>query len=72
MALFSDKKEAEKISVKGNQLLCRVCGHDTFFHRKAQLNTAAASLFNVDWANKSAYCYICSQCTNIEWFLQEP
>jgi hypothetical protein len=34
-----------------------------------KLNTATASLFNLDWANKSATCLVCSDCSYIHWFL---
>jgi hypothetical protein len=33
------------------------------------LNTAIATFFNFDWANKSATCFVCSNCTHISWLL---
>ncbi len=69
--MFSDKIPALTLKVKDKVLLCGICGHDLFFHRKAQLNTRVATLFNVDWANKSAHCYVCADCSHIEWFLEE-
>ncbi len=69
--MLSDKIPAQLLKVKGKVLLCGICGHDLFFHRKAQLNTRVATLFNVDWANKSAHCYVCADCSHIEWFLEE-
>ena len=71
MGLFSEDKEPQQVNVKGRKLICTVCGHDVFNPRKAQLNTKAASFMNLDWANKSAYCYICDNCSHIEWFMEE-
>lgn len=34
----------------------------------AQLNTAMASFFNLDWANPTAECRICGQCGYVHWF----
>ncbi len=71
MGLFSKaKKKPKNILVKGKQLKCRICDNTTFYKREAQLNTAAMSLLDLDWANKSATCYVCSSCTHIEWFLE--
>ena len=70
MALFK-KKEAKQYEVVGKKLNCPVCGNDKFWTRTAQLNTATATFFNLDWANKSATCFVCSECTHISWFLGE-
>lgn len=70
MSLFQDD-EPQIIEVKGHQLSCPICGNRTFFTRQAQLNTAVATFFNLDWANRSATCFVCSECTHISWFLGE-
>jgi hypothetical protein len=71
MATLPDNVSAQQLKVKGKVLLCGICGHNHFFHGKAQLNTRVATLFNVDWANKSAHGYVCADCSHIEWFLEE-
>ncbi len=63
------KKDPQFVEVKGHQLSCPVCSSKLFWSRKAQLNTATASFFGFDWANRSATCYVCSDCTHILWFL---
>ncbi len=70
MGILSSKNntEPQTVEVKGNQLSCPVCKNSLFWAQQAQLNTAVASFFNVDWANKSATCFICSDCTHIMWF----
>lgn len=70
MGLFN-KQEPQFVNVKGNLLKCPVCGNTSFWTRRAQLNTAVASFFNLDWANRSATCFVCSNCTHISWFLGE-
>ncbi len=66
---MNKKKEPEIVQVAGNNLRCPVCSNDHFFTRRAQLNTSAASFFGLDWANRSATCFVCSNCTHISWFL---
>ncbi len=68
MKLFA-KKEPENVQIKGNKLVCPICSNNKFWHRRAQLNTAVATMFNFDWANPSAACFVCSECTYISWFL---
>ena len=70
MSLFG-KNEPEPVSILNKELVCPICGNHLFWQREAQLNTAAASFFNVDWANRSATCFVCSKCTHISWFLGE-
>jgi hypothetical protein len=74
MGLFKKilgEKEPETVEVKGKQLVCPHCGNEYFWHRSGQLNTATASFFGLDWANKEAHCFVCSDCTHISWFLGE-
>jgi hypothetical protein len=68
--VFSSKSRA--YTVNDSQLSCPVCSSKTFEHRRVLLNTAAASLVNLDWANASASALICDSCTHITWFLTEP
>ena len=63
------QEETKSYEVAGKVLRCLVCGHEEFARRDAQLNTAMASFFNLDWANKSAVCFVCDRCGHIHWFL---
>jgi len=64
-------KDPQPVIVEGCDLRCTICSHDLFFERRAQLNTAAASFFNFDWANTSARCVVCANCGYIRWFLPQ-
>jgi hypothetical protein len=66
---FFSKAEAKSYEIHGHVLKCAVCGHDEFHRREAQLNTAAATFLNLDWANPSAICFVCETCGHIHWFL---
>ena len=68
MNLF-EKKEPVTVEVKGHILICPICSNNLFWTRKAQLNTAVATFFKLDWTDRSATCFVCSDCTNIFWFL---
>ena len=69
MSLF--KSEPISVEIQGRELNCLVCGHDCFHKREAQLNTAAASFLNFDWANPTGVCYVCAKCGYIHWFLPQ-
>lgn len=69
MSLF--KEDPMGVEVQGRELKCLVCGHDAFWKREAQLNTAMATFFNFDWANSSGLCYVCAKCGYIHWFLPQ-
>ena len=68
MGIFG-KQQAEEVEVAGRRLKCEMCGHERFWRREAQLNTAVATFFNFDWANASAVCLVCDGCGYIYWFL---
>ena len=70
MGLFG-QSEPERATVKEHQLRCEICRHDLFWHRHAQLHTAVASFFNLEWAQPSADCYVCAECGYIHWFLPD-
>ncbi len=67
MSIF--KPEPKSYEIQGKTLHCHVCQHDEFWRREGQLNTATATFFNLDWANKSALCLVCDRCGYIHWFL---
>jgi uncharacterized protein YbaR (Trm112 family) len=71
MSLFEENNDPLPYEIKGNKLICPICRNQLFYTRQAQLNTAVASFFNLDWANHSADCFVCSECTHISWFLGE-
>jgi hypothetical protein len=66
--LYLKKKEPQTVEVSGVQLKCPICTNKLFWTRNAQLNTSVASFFGFDWANRSATCFVCSNCTHISWF----
>lgn len=51
------------------KLTCAHCGCADFTHRRAQLNTALATMFGLDQYNQSADVYHCRRCGRLEWFL---
>jgi ribosomal protein L37E len=65
------KSDPISVEIHGRKLVCVACGHDEFRKQEAQLNTAGMTLFNLDWLNKSATCYVCARCGHIDWFLPQ-
>jgi len=68
MGLFSED-EPSTYEILDRTLRCHTCNNDTFWKQEAQLNTAVATFFNLDWTNRSATCLVCSECSYIHWFL---
>jgi len=66
---MSNKKTTVSVDVKGKQLICPICSNTHFWQREAMLNTSVATFFGLDWTNKSAKCFVCSECTHVLWFL---
>lgn len=64
-------KAPETVEVKGHELKCPVCSNNEFWKGSAQLNSAVMTFFNLDWADKSATYFVCSECTHLSWFLGE-
>jgi len=70
---FKDPTElvATEYQIEGVKLSCQHCTHTVFFPGRAQLNTAIASLFGLDWANKEAAYLSCERCGHLHWFKRE-
>jgi hypothetical protein len=70
MSLFK-KEEPQPVTVYGNDLKCPVCGNNKFYKDRALMNKSMSTFFRMDWTDRSAFCFVCSNCTYIFWFLGE-
>ncbi len=61
-----------RFEIEGKEVKCPHCGNTTFAEGSAQLNTAGMTFVGLDWANKSAWTLMCTECGHIEWFGQQP
>ena len=59
-------------SLMAKPITCPHCNGAEFTAGEAQLNTAVATLLNLDWTNRSATILTCSACGQIQWFAQPP
>ena len=55
--------------VNGHKLSCGHCRGEAFSYRTALLNTTGMTMLNLDWLNKSADVFTCSDCGHLEWFV---
>ncbi|MEW6623329.1 MAG: hypothetical protein AB1420_09410 [Bacillota bacterium] len=62
------KNKAQQYVVAGKKLICPICEHDEFWTRQTLMNTAGATFFGFDWANRAADNYICDKCGYVFWF----
>ncbi|MGN0078463.1 MAG: DNA-binding protein [Coriobacteriales bacterium] len=60
--------EGQRYEVAGKIISCSHCGNTLFTQGEAQLNTMGMTLLDLDFLNKSADIFICSNCGHIEWF----
>ena len=59
-------------SLAGKSVKCPHCGGAQFTAGEAQLNTAFATLIDLDWIDKSAFILTCTSCGQIQWFAEQP
>jgi predicted nucleic-acid-binding Zn-ribbon protein len=70
MGLFSSRYEPETVQLpNGATLRCEICKHEQFFRREGKIQTTAMTFFDLDWANASATCLVCTRCGYVHWFL---
>ena len=74
---FKMKRKSKKpnpggYSLEGKPVLCPHCNGDQFIAGEAQLNTAFATLIELDWMNKTAAILSCASCGQIQWFRVQP
>lgn len=51
-------------------LSCRHCGGKRFFERTVVMTDASASFLGFDrFGSRGAFCYVCSECGHVHWFL---
>jgi predicted nucleic-acid-binding Zn-ribbon protein len=65
-----ENQEPQSFVVKGYELKCPICNNRQFRTKQVLLNTTAMTFFNLDWANRNAKSYVCSNCTHIMWFME--
>ena len=72
--MFRKSKEAipGEYSLAGKPVNCPHCQGTQFNAGEAQLNTAIATLIELDWLNKTATILSCTACGQIQWFGVEP
>ena len=73
--MFNNEKNESSLgqyALRGSDVLCPHCKGDRFTAGEAQLNTALATLINLDWANRSATILTCASCGQILWFQNAP
>lgn len=69
---MTQSKEPTPVEIKGNPLVCPICNNDKFRTRSTLMNTSGLSFLGMDWANKEANNYICSNCGYVYWFFNDP
>ena len=72
MTRKSRNPDPGRYSLEGKPVHCPDCQGDQFIAGEAQLNTALATLIDLDWINKSATILTCSSCGQIQWFGKQP
>jgi len=66
-----DEADPGPVEIRGRRLVCPVCGGDRFWARRTLLNTALATLLEVEYLNRTARNQICADCGYIFWFFED-
>ncbi len=61
-----------EFSLSGRSIRCPHCDGSQFNAGEAQLNTALATFFKLDWTDESATILICTTCGQIQLFGRRP
>jgi predicted nucleic-acid-binding Zn-ribbon protein len=61
----------KKVKIRGKEIRCPICGNDKFFQRNGLMETPGMTFLGLDWMNKEAYNFICSDCGYVYWFLRD-
>lgn len=62
--------QPEEVVIAERQLVCAHCGGRRFSQRVVAMNPAGASFFGLEWfSSPGAFCYACSECGHVHWFL---
>ncbi len=72
MSWFKHDKKGERFVAAGKPIQCLHCGSNEFLKSQAQLHTQGLTFLQLEWLGKTAYVLICTHCSNIVWFGQEP
>jgi hypothetical protein len=64
--------EPNRYQIQGKAVRCAHCAGESFALRTALLNTPGMTFFDLDWANRTATVLVCSECSQIQWFLERP
>ena len=72
MTRKSSNPSPAQYSLEGKPVHCPHCNGSEFTTGQAQLNTALATLIELDWMNKTATVQTCTSCGQIQWFGVQP
>jgi len=60
----------KEVTIRDRQLVCHHCSNTRFFERTIAMNDSGASFFGLEWfTQRGAFCYICSECGHVHWFM---
>jgi hypothetical protein len=62
--------EELEVTVADHPLVCHHCGGKRFYERTVTMHGAAGDFLGLDWFSaRGAFCYTCSNCGYVHWFL---
>jgi len=69
---YSGDTSGDAFSIAGKRVTCPHCEAANFEEGTALLNTLGLTFLGLDWANREAHLLICTRCSSVQWFLEEP
>ncbi len=72
MSFFKREAETHAFAVAGKPVRCGHCAGDRFVKTRTQLHSAGLTFFQLEWLGQSVHVLACDQCSQIQWFVDEP
>ena len=66
-----DNKAGHECEIAGYKLSCQMCHNTHFWTRETLMSGKGATFMGMDWAERTAVNYLCSQCAHILWFARD-
>jgi hypothetical protein len=65
-------RDCGRFKVGATPVRCSQCGGNHFDTADALINTRGLTFVGLDFADRGANLLICTACTHVEWFLDQP
>jgi len=63
------KPMGKEYVIHGKRIICDHCRNEKFWNKRTLMNTPGMTLMGLEFLNKAAETYICTECGHVTWFM---